>query len=72
MPLFPRILGAATAVSGVAVLVQPHLLARPVGMVERGGELGLGSRITTGLSAVVAGAWSALCALSLLTTRNAT
>lgn len=72
MPLFPRILGVATAASGVAVLVQPHLLDRPVGMVERGGELGPGIHIAAGLSAVVAGAWSALCALSLLTTRNAT
>lgn len=68
MSLLPRILGAATAAYGVAALVQPRVLARPVGMVEPDGELGPEARRK---SAVIAGAWSALCALSLLTTRNA-
>ncbi|MGH3612981.1 MAG: hypothetical protein ACRDRK_10385 [Pseudonocardia sp.] len=66
MSLSPRILGAATAAYGVAALVPPRVLARPVGMVEPDG--GPEAR---GKSAVIAGAWSALCALSLLTTRNA-
>jgi hypothetical protein len=122
MTLIPRILGAATAVYGLAVLVRPRILARPVAMVEPDGTLGPAIRVAAGLigvrdiavggwmaiapagrplrtaiiaralfdagdavlfgtlsptaearrrSAAVAGAWSALCALSLLAARGA-
>lgn len=123
MTLIPRILGAATAAYGLAVLVRPRILARPVDMVEPDGSIGPAIRVAAGLigirdiaaggwlavapegpqlrtaiiaravfdagdavlfgtlsptararrkSAAVAGAWSALCALSLLTTRGGT
>lgn len=120
MTLIPRILGAATAAYGLAALVRPRILARPVAMVEPDGSMGPGIRVAAGLigirdivagasmalapagpqlrtaivaraifdagdavlfgtlsptaearrkSAAVAGAWSALCALSLLAAR---
>lgn len=123
MTLIPRILGAATAAYGLAVLVRPRILARPVDMVEPDGSIGPAIRVAAGLigirdiaaggwmavapegpqlrtaiiaravfdagdavlfgtlsptararrkSAAVAGTWSALCALSLLTTRGGT
>lgn len=73
MTLLPRILGAATAAYGVAALVRPRILARPVGMVESDGSLGPGIRVAAGLIGVrdvVAGGWSALCALSFLAARG--
>lgn len=121
MTVIPRLLGAATAAYGLAALVRPRILARPVAMVEPDGSLGPAIRVAAGLigirdiaaggwlavapegpqlrtaiiaraifdagdavlfgtlsptpggrrkSALVAGSWSALCALSLLTTRN--
>jgi hypothetical protein len=120
MTVFPRILGAATAAYGLAALIRPGILARPVAMVEPDGSLGPGIRVAVGLigirdiaargwmavapesqlrtaiiarsvfdagdavlfgtlsptpearrkSAAVAGLWSALCELSLLTTRG--
>lgn len=121
VPRLPRVLGAATAGYGVAVLVAPRILARPVGMQEPDGGLGPAIRVAAGLigvrdvvvggamvlapagpvlraaivaralfdagdaalfgllsptaaarrkSAAVAGSWSALCALSLLTARD--
>lgn len=121
MTLIPRILGAATAAYGLASLVRPRILARPVAMVEPDGSLGPAIRVAAGLigirdiaaggwlalapqgpqlrtaiiarvlldagdavlfgtlsptpearrrSAAVAGGWSALCALRLLTTRG--
>lgn len=121
MTLFPRILGAATAAYGLAALVRPRILARPVGMAEPDGSLSPAIRVAAGLigirdivaggwlavapegpqlrtaivtralfdagdavlfgtlsptadgrrkSALLAGSWSVLCALSLLTTRG--
>ncbi len=121
MTLIPRMLGAATAAYGLAALVRPRILARPVAMVEPDGSLGPAIRVAAGLigvrditvgaamvlapagpplrtaivaralfdagdavlfgtlsptpdarrrSAVVAGGWSALCALSLLAARG--
>lgn len=52
MTLLPRILGAATAAYGVAALVRPRILARPVGMVEPDGSLGPGIRVAAGLIGV--------------------
>jgi hypothetical protein len=123
MSLIPRMLGVATAVYGLAALVRPRILARPVAMVEPDGSLGPAIRVAAGLigirdiaagswlalapegpqlrtaiiaraifdagdavlfgtlsptpqarrrSAAVAGTWSALCALSLLTTTGTT
>jgi len=61
MTFIPRILGAATAAYGLAALLRPRILARPVAMVEADGSHGPAIRL-------VAGGWSALCARSLLAT----
>lgn len=63
LPVLPRILGAATATYGLAALLRPHILARPVAMVEADGSLGPAIRVAAGLIGVrdiVAGGWMAL------------
>jgi hypothetical protein len=52
MTLFPRILGAATAAYGLAVLVRPRILARPVAMAEPDGGLSPAIRVAAGLIGV--------------------
>jgi len=63
MTMIPRILGAATAAYGLAVLARPRILAQPVAMVEPDGSLGPAVRVAAGLIGIrdiVAGGWMAL------------
>ncbi len=59
MTFIPRILGAATAAYGLAALLRPRILARPVAMVEADGSLGPAIRVAAGLigSRLAVGGW---------------
>ena len=48
MTFIPRILGVATAGYGLAALLRPRILARPVAMVEADGSLGPANRVAAG------------------------